>query len=507
MNTAARLLDPAEADPLRSLRRIVRLPVLRQPSVAALCAGVVLVSLFAAQSMAGVPASVWLLLGVLAAAGFAIAATEPRRTQIVSLNVFALALAMRVLWLVGAAVAAGRGATPLLGPDSSTYWEGAIDLVSQHFHLGVPPPTYFGTYDVGQYYLFASVVSVFGAHVVCLQLLNAGLSALTAPLAFGIARLTVPRGARAIGVFVALSPSLTALSSMDLLKDPSVIFATFVALLATVRLLRERAVRRLIGPATAALTAFLYLRMTRFYAFAYIEYATIGAIGLALFLCGRAGARRRAAVATLLCMFGLAEIIPAPVGWPPTPVLFASQVGYVLGTPSMRFYSPGLMHRVRSRQQPEIDRGPQDVATAAANLVRRVLGPFPWIPPSGWSLRTLQTGDYFLYPGMLLWYAVLPFVVIGFAIAGRATFRKSARMPMGVAVLWLFTAGYSLQYLLINVSYRQREAIVPLLLVFAWWGIVYWWERPRLTRWYGAYWAALVVLAVAHLGLRALIRA
>jgi hypothetical protein len=141
VNTAARLLDPAEADPLRSLRRIVRLPVLRQPSVAALCAGVVLVSLFAAQSMAGVPASVWLLLGVLAAAGFAIAATEPRRTQIVSLNVFALALAMRVLWLVGAAVAAGRGATPLLGPDSSTYWEGAIDLVCQHFPLGVPPPT------------------------------------------------------------------------------------------------------------------------------------------------------------------------------------------------------------------------------------------------------------------------------------------------------------------------------------------------------------------------------
>ena len=108
---------------------------------------------------------------------------------------------------------------------------------------------------------------------------------------------------------------------------------------------------------------------------------------------------------------------------------------------------------------------------------------------------------------MLLWYAVLPFAALGFAIAGRAMFRRSGRLSTGLAVLWLFTAGYSLQYLLINVSYRQREAIVPLLLVFVWWGIVYAWERPRLARWYGAYWAALVLLAAAHLSVRALIRA
>jgi hypothetical protein len=501
------LLDPAEADSVRSPGHLLRLAVLRRPAIATVCAAVIVIACSAGQWAAGLPASVWLLLCAVVAAGVAIAATEPRRMRIVSLNLFGLALAMRVLWLVGATIAAGHGTNPFLGPDSSTYWEGAIDLVTQHFRLGVEPPTYYGTYDVGQYYLFASVVSLFGAHVVCLQMLNAGLSALTAPVAFGIARLTVPRGARAIGVVVALSPSLTALSAMDLLKDPSVIFATSVALLATLRLLRERAALRLIGPAVAGLGAFLYLHMTRFYAFAYVECATIGAMGLALLLCGRAGARRRAAVAALLCVFALAELIPVPAGWPPTPILFASQVGYVLNTPAMRFYSPGLVHRFRYAHQPEVERGPQDLATATVNLIRRVLGPFPWIPPSRWNLRTLQAGDYFLYPGMLLWYAMLPFVAIGFALAGRATFRRSAHMPMSLAVLWLFTAGYSLQYLLINVSYRQREAIVPVLLVFAWWGIVYWWKRPRLTRWYGAYWAALVVLAVAHLGLRAFIRA
>ena len=495
-----------DRDRLVSLDRIARLSFLRRRGILAVSgAGVVLASA-AAQRAGAVPASYWALLAIIAAAGATIAAAEPPRARGISLNIFALALAARVLWLVGATLAA-HGAAAFLGPDSSTYWDGAIDLASQHFSLGVPPPAYYGTYDVGQYYLFASVVSLFGAHLVCLQLLNAGLSALAAPLAYSIGRLTVPRGARIIGVCVAVSPSLTALSAMDLLKDPSVIFATLVALAAMLRLLRARDARRLIGPALTAMAAFLYLRTTRFYAFAYIEYATLGAIALAFFLCGNVGARRRAGLTVLAVTFLAAEIVPAPAGWPPTPELFAAQVGYVLDTPAMRVYSSGLMHRFRHRAPTEVAEGPQDLATMAANLVRRVLGPFPWIPPRAWKLQALQAGDYFLYPGMLLWYAILPFVAIGFALAGRATFRRSDRLSMGLAVLWLFSAAYSLQYLLINVSYRQREAIVPLLLVFAWWGVVYAWQRPRLTRWYGAYWAALIVLAVAHLSARALIRA
>lgn len=495
-----------DRDRLLLLDRIVRLSVLRRRSIAAVCGAAIVVGAGAAQARGAIPPSFWLLLGALAGAGALVAAIEPSRTRVVSLNLFALALAMRVLWLLGVTLLTGHGA-PFLGPDSSTYWDGALDLVSQQFRLGVPPPAYYGSYDVGQYYLFACAVRLFGPHVVCLQMLNAGLSALAAPVTFAIARMTVPRGARAIGLFVALSPSLTALSAMDLLKDPSVIFATLVALLATLRLIRERAIRRLIAPAAAAVGAFLYLRTTRFYAFAYIEYATIAAIAVAVLLCGRIGARRRAGLAVLVLAFGAAEVIPVPAGWPPTPELFAAQVGYVLDTPAMRFYSGGLLHRFRHRPPNDREQGPEDLATLAANLVRRVLGPFPWIAPERWQLRTLQAGDYFLYPGMLLWYAVLPFVAIGFALAGRATFRRTDRLSIGLAVLWFFTAGYALQYLVINVSYRQREALVPLLLVFAWWGIVYAWQRPRVTRWYGAYWAALVLLAAAHLGVRALIRA
>jgi hypothetical protein len=492
---------------LSSLSSLVQLSFLRRRSVAAFAVLPIVLASAVAQHLDAIPSSYWLLLALIATAGLGVAAAEPQRARSISLNVFAIALAVRVLWLIAATLAAGKGAAPWLGPDSSTYWAGALDLVSQHFSLGVPPPSYYGTYDVGQYYLFASVVAVFGTHLVCLQLLNAGLTALAAPLAFGIARVTVPRGARVIGLFVALSPSLTALSSTDLLKDPSVIFATLVALLATLRLIRERSVRRLLGPAVAAVAASLYLRTTRFYAFAYIEFATVAAVVLAILLCGRMGARRRAAVAALVITFGAAEILPVAAGWPTTPALFAAQIGYVLGTPVMRFSPESVARRFRHGASPAVHREAQTPAAVAANLVRAVLGPFPWILPNHWTMRVLQAGDYFLYPGMVLWYAILPFVTLGFALAGRATFRRSDRLPLGLTVLWLFTAGYSLQYLLLNVSYRQREAIVPLLLIFAWWGLAYAWHRPRLTRWYGAYWAALALVAVAQLGARALIGA
>jgi hypothetical protein len=496
-----------EHERLLSLRRRARLSILKRRSVAGVCVGVIVAASLAVQWTGDIPSSYWLLLTLIAAAGAAIARAEPARTRSISLNLFAIALTVRVLWLMAATAVARHAGGPFLGPDSASYWEGALDLASQHLRLGVPPTAYYGSYNVGQYYLFAAVVALFGPYLVCLQMLNAGLTALAAPVAYAVARLTVPRGARAIGLFIALSPSLTALAAVDLLKDPSIIFATLLALFAILRLMRERSARRLVVPALVALAAFLYLRTARFYALAYIEAATCVAVALCVLLSGRIGARRRAGLAVLALVFVAAELIPIPAGWPTTPVVFASQVGYVMDSPGMRFYSAGFLRRFRHWKYTELDEVVEGPAGAAADIARRLLGPFPWILPQRWNLRTLQAGDYFLYPGMLLWYAILPFVAIGFAIGGRATFQRTGRRSIGLSVLWLFTAAYVLQYFVINLSYRQRESIVPLLLVFGWWGIVYAWQRPGLTRWYGAYWAFLTCLAIAHLSLRAMIRA
>ena len=54
----------------------------------------------------------------------------------------------------------------------------------------------------------------------------------------------------------------------------------------------------------------------------------------------------------------------------------------------------------------------QRMARLAANLIRKLLGPFPWVMPPSWDARTVLVGDYLMFPGMILWYLVLPLAVV-----------------------------------------------------------------------------------------------
>jgi hypothetical protein len=129
-------------------------------------------------------------------------------------------------------------------------------------------------------------------------------------------------------------------------------------------------------------------------------------------------------------------------------------------------------------------------------------GPFIWILPSRWNFEALQTSQFFLYPGMVVWYALIPLILVGAAVTGwRIVTRREQRF--GLVFIWFFSAVYFTQYCLINLSYRQRDVMLPLLLVFAYLGLsaastVRGWER-----WYAAYWALLLATAVTHLAVRA----
>lgn len=141
-----------------------------------------------------------------------------------------------------------------------------------------------------------------------------------------------------------------------------------------------------------------------------------------------------------------------------------------------------------------------------ANVFRRLYGPFVWILPEDWHFKALQAGDYLLYPGMLVWYGLLPLIVVGLgATAGRIAARTETRF--GVVFLWCFTAIYFAQYLVINLSYRQRDVMLPVLLFFAYLGLP---DATHLARWrsrYVGYWLVLALLAGGHLLVRAFLRA
>lgn len=434
----------------------------------------------------------------------ALAAGEVRRNRIVVLNLFSLAFLLRVVALTSLSWAAARDGGSFLGPDSVSFVRGATYLAAHAFHLGMSPLVFFGTYDVGHYYLFATAIQYLHADLLGLQMINASLSALAAPLTFSIVRRVLPRTARVSGLLVGLYPSLVVLSVVDLLKDPSVLCATLVAVWTVAAMARAR------HPATIflvvpGLLAVLYLRTSRFYTLAYLEFGLVCATAWVVVIMRGIRIRRpiRTAIAGLVLMFAAGEAIPAIVGWPPSPVLFTAQVLRATGTPGLMNYSAGLVDHLANDDHEGQFATERGVLSFGANLVRRVMGPFPWIRPARWDVVYLEANNYLLYPGMLVWYTMLPVLVIGLLLVGRDILCR-AYVGSTMVFLWLFTVPYCLQYLAINLSYRQRDDMFPFLLVFVAVGSAHAVRSPTFRRWYPRYWAMLALIAVAHLTVRQL---
>jgi hypothetical protein len=103
---------------------------------------------------------------------------------------------------------------------------------------------------------------------------------------------------------------------------------------------------------------------------------------------------------------------------------------------------------------------------------------------------------------MLVWYALIPFLLVGMTRTATHS-RTAAGTWFGIVLVWIFTVIYFAQYLTINLSYRQRDVMLPLVLMFAWIGIRWSVERSNWHRWYGIYWVLLAAMAVSHLVARA----
>lgn len=491
----------------------------------------------------------------LAAAIVGIAATEPEssRRVVVSLGIIGFACSwtvlLAVLWVQRAA------GFVVLSPDGVEFLRGAEIIVATKFTLPKPSHVYFETFSTAHYFLFAAILYLLGPSLFHLQAFNCAAVALIGPLTFAWTREVYPRGALPAALLVTLFPSMAYLAAVDLWKDPSVILATTLVIWALVQMHRTQRAARLLAFGLLAGGCLWYLNTSRFYPAIYLELGLIFATIVALV--HRRPVRRGLLVAVLAAI-AIGEAGPIARGWPGSPLLMTTSIAHVLNVPSMRYFTAGLMDRMatespRSREtaghkletlghlntgllvgsnsEPTSERRavaakkgstaadrPQkvlqvDVDTERApsatfgsfawmtHIIRRVYGPFVWILPptmtaSGWF------GDlYLMYPGMLFWYALVPPMAVAFVLAGWSILRGRQHFILGV--VWVYAGLYSLQYLAINLPFRQREAMFPVLAVFGVMG--HHWARGR--RWatwlYVAYWIGLTALAVVHLVVRA----
>lgn len=503
-------------------------PVDRLLAVAARLSAVVLVLLLALGFTTGDGGALLAIVAVTAVLAFLIARAETgaHRRRILELTVIGAAL--RGLALVAATRLQAAGDTIVLGPDGQRFLASALTILEGGL---VPSESTFsalGTFDVGHMFVFAGLIAAFGRSLLVLQTFNCAVATLLAPLTYGWVRRAAPAVALPAALLVVAYPSIVYLAAVDIWKDPLVITATTAAIWGLARLVHDRLdaggllVCVLVTGASAA-----FVHVSRFYPLWYLELGLAGMAGLHLL---RRATPNWRAVVPIVAVVLLAEGLPAVAGWPLSPRAFAAGIAQASSATSMNRFTAGLLDRLGGNALPPDERGTAyrvrrldqyglgafggrgalqvDIDTRSADpsrfgllgravqLVRRIWGPFIWVAPPSLAARDLLSGDYLLYPGMVFWYVLLPFMAAGLVLSGVELLR--GRLSFVLGVIWIYAVAYSGQFLVINLPYRQREAMFPVLVVFALLGAAALWRHAWTRRVYVMYWIGLAMVAAAH---------
>lgn len=303
----------------------------------------------------------------------------------------------------------------------------------------------------GMVYVVAAIYGLIGRNMLAIQLVNSVIGAATAPLIFLSAHRVFNnlRVARFASIAVAFYPSLVLWSSQGL-KDGPIVFFLALSILAILRL-GERFTAKYI---VALVLSLLGLLTFRFYVFYIMCVAVVGAFVIGVqSVTAKSFARQFVALMVLglgLTYFGVSQ------------------------SASLQFERYGSLEQVqRSRQNAaaSADSGfGQDIdvstsggalTTIPIGLVYLIFAPFPWQMT---SLRQSIT-----LPEMIIWWASIPFLVVGL------WFSLKYRLRM-ISPMLIFTAMLSLAYSVfqgnVGTAYRQRAQLLVFYFIFAAVGLV-----------------------------------
>jgi hypothetical protein len=129
-------------------------------------------------------------------------------------------------------------------------------------------------------------------------------------------------------------------------------------------------------------------------------------------------------------------------------------------------------------------------AYISVSVIATLLAPYAWIIPG--SIPSTASFDAYTvaFPGMWLWYLVLPFAVLGLWSSLRRSRGNVVGLLVFAAVLLMLFS------LTIPRESRHRDLVMPVLLLLASAGIVFNWRLKRLA-WFA--WVPLLLAAVVKL--------
>lgn len=349
-----------------------------------------------------------------------------------------------------------------------------------------------GSWDVGFTYLVASEYLVVGHHPEIARAINCLVAAFCAPAAYLAASGTAvgQTVARRAGWLVACWPLSIYWAGYDLLKDPLVWFFLAVAIIAlTAGTWRSSAwlgavatggtqlVRGFMGPIVGALLV-LGAVLKRDWRGLVAILVALALVEVALPLAGYPAAwsmdqYRGNGQAVTGGTPGASGSLQAAVGGDP-----ATQAA----TASIAGNGTDALSLLKSLSNPKAFAARMLVGTATVLLGPRL------------ALKDIlhPTLDSGMFPGMVVWIALIPFTALGLWRAARRPDPRLWSLGLFVVTIWA-----ALALLYAGQAFRQREMVFPATLVFTALGL----ERPLPRRWwwtYSIFWALGLVTLIAR---------
>jgi len=373
-----------------------------------------------------------------------LARTPEQRTFL--LRLFILALLIRIVLSV--VINVGH-MEEFFGGDANTYDTFGQSLVEAWHGNAYHQARYegfiaSGASAWGMIYMVAGVYEIVGPNMLAIQLINAAIGAATAIVVYHATQTLFnnTRASKLAAVLVAFFPSMVLWSSQGL-KDPLIIMALALSILATLRLMEKITA----GYVVILIGCLMALFSLRFYIF-YMMCAAVGGS----FVLGM----KSLSAQGFLQRFLAVGVIGLSFTW--------FGVLQSAGTQLERYANLQSVQNSREDQasagsgfMKDVDVGTTEGALTVipVGLLYLMFAPFPW------QFTTLR--QVITLPEMIVWWLAFPLLVLGLWYSLRHRLRQVSPIVIFTSML---TLAYSLFQGNVGTAYRQRSQLLVFYFIF-----------------------------------------
>ncbi len=337
------------------------------------------------------------------------------------------------------------------GSDLANYWmaNGPItDLLRSRVFV------YSGT-AWGMSYFVGAIYSLVGKNLLAAQLVIVAIGSATAPVTYLCSTQIFKnrRVALTAGYIAALMPSLVLWSSL-VLKDGIIICLLIIAIYAAIRLQEKVSVPVIV----LLIVSLIGILSMRYYIFYLVSIAILGG-----FIAGQ-----RNTVRSIFARSFTIIVVGVSLAYLGFLGNASRQIETMTTLQNIQISRLDLAQSAASGYGEDIDVSTTGGAlrTLPLGFTYLMLAPFPWQITSTLALLTL--------PEMLIWWSMLPFLVIGLRYSLKNRLREA--LPMMIFTVML-TIGYSILQGNVGTAYRQRAQIQIFLFIFIAVGWTIWREK------------------------------